>query len=696
MSPPAANAKGTRSSWVVLGIVALSAALARIRPPADPDTGWHLKQAREFLAAGWFNYPETASFTKAGEVYTNICWIGQLAILGAFEAMGDLGLVVFSALGALLSTLLIGWMARAFSSPESSSRALAVLGAALTAGAVQWRLEARPEVLALCLFPLGIIMAERFAASSGPSTRTWVAGMLALQLLWAHSHGSFVLFPALVVIALLGTIELKDPPALKESLRTVLRTKGPAVLLLLAAVSLGPSGLDVYSVVSGVAFGDATSHIAEMRALELEWLIPKDFSSFLWLDLLLVLAVGRALWQRRLRLDDLLRLGLGMALTLTHHRFRDLWAILLVPMAVRSFASEGVAKSSPPWRERALLLSALLVIPLTVMSTTRRSPERGYGFGLSTDELPSTMAQVLTAGDAHGNLLNVFEDGGWLSLWVGDRVKTAIDGRTPGLFDDETYFLVRRAYSEPGAFQLLESSFGLDLVMTPPHAPLCARLSERPDWRAIYRTRSRVLFAKSGQLGSIRGFKVIDVCEPLPSLDRGCQSAESAEAARAELRSLVTVAPSEPYPWVLAAELEATCGDPGLGAQLALRALESGTRSAEIHTEVASILARAQSPRAREIADRAVALGGGRPALITRARLALAEKEYRTAAEDLELVAEEMDDVLPSDLRLELARSLAGLGKTELALVHARRAFWISGKPEARRLVEELGGQVLP
>lgn len=665
-------------------IVALSAGLARIRPVVDPDTGWHLRQAAETLAAGWFRYPEVASFTKEGVTFENVSWGGQLILALMHHMGGVVGLTLVPVIFAGLCAALVYMLAQA-AAPQRPM--LAVLIASFSAAASNWRFETKPQVVGLCAL-VGSLLLARAHANCGErsepagSAGRWKLGaaLLALGLVWAHSHPSYVLLPALIAIGFLDGPLAELPSRLKD--------RAPSLAILVFVPILGPAGFHAFSLVSEHAFGDATAHIAEMRPMKAEWLIPRDLGSFAWLDALIAVGLFRAIRRGRARLDDLAYAALGCALAFTHHRFRDIWAILLVPLAARSAPDE----SPKPW-DRAAGLASIAVLPLMILgSDSVRADARGFGVGIDPSRIPVSTAKVLSDHHVKGRVFNHFDDGGWLSFLLPREAKIAIDGRTPSLFGDELYFLLRRAHSEPAAFALLDQTYPLELAIVAVEAPLCGQLTRDPAWRPVYLDETRATFARPTAVQTLPGITTFDPCAPERSLSSACGDPEKLRAVRVELARLESLDPSALMPAYVALHLESLCGDPATATRLATELRSHGPRSPRVLSAIARVTSRSDLAAARELAHRAVEYGGGRDARLLRGRLALAASDFGDAIEDLLAVTLELDDLAPAEVRLDLARALAGDGRTEQAIVQARRAFWSNGNAEARRLVESLGG----
>jgi hypothetical protein len=673
-----------RAYWGAIGLLSIASGLIRLQPVDENDAPWHLYMAREVIANHAIVLPDDTSFTAAGKPFVSFWWLGDVSMEAIYHAFSWPGLVIQTALLAALSTLLIGAVAWRASNRDPSR---ALIGAALTAGAVSYQFVVRPQPMSLVLLPLVMLLSDAFATAQSRSRAIAIgATMLAVQILWSHFHSFYFVAPCVAAIALANRAQ-------EVGVRPMLR-KGSIVLLMIAAFALAPGGSRYFALVNNVVGGDATAHIAEMQPIRWVDLIPRHFNSVLWLDLLLLLAAFRARASGKLRAGDWAGVLLGLALSMMGRRLRSVWAVLTLPAAARPPEPARAGRYAPLLERWGAIASLAGVLPLTALNNLERAPTIGFGLDVARDVFPADVADVLASRHAAGKLFNHFDDGGYLLFRLGPEVKIAIDGRTPTLFDDETYFWMRRALSGGHAFVELDRQHQPDALLIPQSAPLCVTVAALPEWSAVYVDRQRTLFVRNGARflePPLPPLSVIAPCAPQASIPEACSKSGGAEGARAEIESLVALQPSAMWPEVLAAELEVDCGDPSKAVAHASRALEGGTHRPEAFRVAARAFARSNDlDRAIEACDRAVIYGGGADALALRAHIELVLGRNRAALEDLRRVVGELQDATPPAVRLDLARALALEGDGERARIEARRAGWTGGGPGADEVLRQL------
>ncbi|MEQ8277364.1 MAG: hypothetical protein RMA76_02420 [Deltaproteobacteria bacterium] len=667
----------TRVPWGLFLAIALLAGLGHLRPVSDPDVWWHLEAADAVLEHGSATYPDQTSFTVPGRPFADHPWLGQMFLRAAFRMGGVAGLSWFAAICGFFVTLAIAWAAWEFSERRPYT---AVIATALITPIVTWRFEPRPLIIFLALLPIALVLARRLALESGRAVLGFGGALVLLQAFWLPIHGSFVLLPAVTGIALLSALP-------RHGLRAALIRSSVVlaqVALILAFGNLGEHA----KLIENVALGDATSHITEMRPLEWQQLIPTHLNSIAFLDLALVVGTVRAVRLRSFRPRDIFYVLLGMALAFTAHRFRAAWGLLCIPFVARPSAGEDDARSSK-WLALALVLTT---VPAVTYNDVERSPARGFGAGLSRDAFPVDAVDFLEAIEVQGNVLNVYEDGGYLTFRVGPEVRIAIDGRTPTVFDDELYFLIREAKRNPHAFATFEKRYQPNMVLTKASWRQCRFLQASGRWRAVFIDTDRRLFFADGFRPDVARLTTVDPCAPDASLDQACARGKGAEAF-GDLDKMLRVVPEATYPLQLASTLVRKCGnDPARAVALAEAALANGTRRPGAWLIYANALAAAGSnDEALNAADFAEAMGAGPSAQLLTAGILRDAGRLDEALEAYAGVSAAFGDQLPYDVRLDYAEALVEAGRLDVARLHARRASWTRSSTRARILLERIG-----
>ena len=660
--------------WQLILVIALFAGLGQLRPVIDLDTPWHLQQAQTVLENKAASYPDQTSFTVEGRQFENHPWLAQIVLYTVYNLGGFAALSCFTALCGFLIVFVIAWAAWEFSERRPW---ITILTTAFVVPVVSWRLHPRPLLFFLIFLPLALVLLRRYGQSKNRPLWFYGAGLLVLQLVWMHSHGSYVLLPALAAIALYPTWKQEGlPSTLKKSIL-------PALMVL--SILLFTNITEHMKLISNVALGDATKHIKEMRPMTWKQLIPGHINSIFFLDILLFLGVSRSVKRRSARPEDVAYAVLGLALTFTAHRFRAAWGLLCIPLVARSNKTE---EESSLIRYFALI-AALTTVPAVVMSEINRDPRRGFGPGLSQDGFPVDTSNFLKAVNVEGKLLNLYDDGGFLAFNLGPRLRIAIDGRTPTLFDDELYFLIREASRNQHAFEVFDKRYQPNMVLTKPSQAQCRFLKLDRNWRPVFVGPERTLFFRNGFRTDILGLSALDACAPQFSIQSECAKG-NAKGIERDLGQMLSYVPNATYALVLFSELAGACyGDIPRAAAAAQKAVSLGTQRPSAWMAYARALAgTGEVDSAIFAAEHAIQMKGGMRAELLKAQIERRSGRKTEALKTYASIASKYLDAIPIDARLDYAEALAEDEQWALAKLQAQRVLWVKSSTRARILLE--------
>ncbi|MFA6092009.1 MAG: hypothetical protein WCU88_05245 [Elusimicrobiota bacterium] len=273
MSSNSASGDGALlSRFCGFGIFGVSA-LVLAWPAASWDLWWHLAWGREIARSWSIPRADIFSWTLSGKDWVDFEWLYQLFLYGLQAAGGSSAVVWGNAVLGALAVWAV-WRMTLLHAESEASGAGGAFGAAFLAAAcalvlVRTRNFCRPEMLSLVLVPVFLHAALRWRREGK------VGALVALPLwivLWANSHGGFVLGLAVLGLAALGSFfEACAQGASSERFRSA---KG--LVLCLAACSaaalLNPYGWRAYQVVlehSREIGSLGRGAIAEWRSLRL-------------------------------------------------------------------------------------------------------------------------------------------------------------------------------------------------------------------------------------------------------------------------------------------------------------------------------------------------------------------------------------------------------------------------------------------
>jgi hypothetical protein len=311
--------------WLLAPALALSA-IALLSPVRPHDYFWALVQGRTTWELGsvarhnafLYTIPETAPFV-------NQAWLGQLLLYAGYGLGGHtFNLVLLALLLAVsLSLAMDGALLRGARPTDVAVVALVSLPLLALGSGVRTQMFAYPCFVLILRFVL--LESPRLAPRP-------LAVVLVATLLWANTHGSFVLAPAVVLAR--AAVGIWSAP--REARGRAAREHGLELALVLAATCVNPRGPLVYGYALGLPLAMGVLHDTDVN----EWRALSPVSPF-GLTVIAGMLAGVALGVRRRGRVNLAALGVFLAcaaLCFVSQRFlawAALGAVLVLPILTR-------------------------------------------------------------------------------------------------------------------------------------------------------------------------------------------------------------------------------------------------------------------------------------------------------------------------------------------------------------------------
>ncbi|NUM45152.1 MAG: hypothetical protein HUU38_10625 [Anaerolineales bacterium] len=489
-------------TWItLLGVFAMAA-----RVSLDTDTWWHLRagawmmEHREILQADPFSY------TRQGAEWQYPGWIVQIPMAWLFQTFGPGGLNVWT---ASMVTLAFVFVWRTLEGGPFLKAFVVVLGATVTG--VYW--SARPYIVSFVLAAVFLWVLEdfrRLASQSGKKDRLWLLPVL--MILWANSHGAFVVgfmlggiygMERLAVEGFRLAAHLRDKNK-RSTFNLETSTKRLALigLLLVFAVCLNPSG----PVMLGYAF--KTVSIESLQDYIQEWQSPNfhnvQFQPFAWMLLLIFGAVGTA--RQGMKLVDFLLVCVFAYLGFIAARNVALFGLVGTVVLAR-YAGPGLERAREAWGvrfparldrvrsplqgwvNRALVGVVLLMVLLKTLTVLPASENDRVLKGF----LPLDAVAFLKENQPEGRLFNSYNWGAYV-LWALPTYPVFVDGRTD-LYNDEIISQWFQIFRAEAGWQETLARWEINVILLEQGAPVLTHL-EGEGWQKIYEDDLAVVYAK--------------------------------------------------------------------------------------------------------------------------------------------------------------------------------------------------------
>ena len=430
------------SSMALLRVAALVSALALVAvatfvPHLSNDFWLQARIGQLILDTG--NIPHTVlfPFTEVRDNRFNAHeWVPSIAFHLLERFLGEDYLVfVLGAFGLALFALSVGLVWRVTHSLGASL--LLALGAIAVAN---YRHLLRPELFALVLLLLLLHVFVSYQQSRRCRHLLWT---VPIAVVWANSHGSFLLGPVLAMLFAVGealqcAVEAPADRSWKERLLPSALAARPYVLTAIAMVvgSLcNPLGPALFHFALTLSTSDVT------KAFINEWnaTLAEPFVSsrrFVIFALALTGAAALVVWRRdHVRWSDLFVMTAFAALALQRQRF-----VVLFGFAALLPCARAIGLRPAPAVERRLLMAATSLSAVGLaLALQFGNAYSAYPYFASTNAFTEPMLARLQSPSTRGNVINSYELGGELIYRAWPRLKPSLDSRIDSYGD--RYFL---------------------------------------------------------------------------------------------------------------------------------------------------------------------------------------------------------------------------------------------------------------
>lgn len=469
---------------LLLAITFLALFLFFLRPPTDPDLGWHLRYGQQMWESRQIPRVDTFSSTMAGYVWADSYWLSEVVIYRLFRLGGFYLLAVVFSLIATLAVLLIF---KGVTSSSWSERVNLVLSLFLAVLLIISFVGTRPQTISLLFFSTTLLLLR--------SHRYYLLPLL--FILWANFHAGFVLGLALVwlwfVGEILGDLRIRELGNRRKLSCLVIRlTNYPVICTLITF--LNPYGPLLWQSISQ----DAGS--TEIKQYIAEWVPPllRSDLGLLFFIYLVVFLILLGLNIKREKLSFILPSLLFTFLSLSALRHIPLFVILSLPFFFRT-----LPRFSYPGIKYTFIWIYLVFLTLSVFSfgnffapiiNGEWTTSQTKSFG----KFPEAAAAYLKNNPNSGVTFNTYGWGGYF-LWNNPEFKTFIDGRMPGwqvgkessLFSEYLKLLNLKT----GWMEVLEK-YKIARVVIEKTAPLSEALRRIPGWEKVYEDDLAVIFRR--------------------------------------------------------------------------------------------------------------------------------------------------------------------------------------------------------
>lgn len=462
------------SVWIV-ACITIPTAVAIATPHAAIDLAYHLRAGGLMLDTSSVVRADVFAASSLGSPWVDQQWAAQVALAFVFRAGGWLALSLLRGTAAALVTAMLYASCRNAGATRRSAAGLTLGAGILASGAF----FVRPQLFGIVCFAATQWLLSRRAEH--PGSPLWV---LPILVVWANTHGSFVL--ALPLMAL----------AFAEDLQRRSRISRPLVVAGVAAIPLtllNPFGARIWG------YTVAISTDPRIRQAVIEWRAPTIATVagavFLVTAVVVAVFVGRR-W-REATWPTLGGLGFFLALGATSIR-ATLWWLLALPVLIVPLLPRGTRERPDP-RSAANVVLALILCAIALVPVVRWLP---YAHQDPPERLlrdaPAGITLALERTLRPGQpFFNAQGWGSWFELAVPEN-PVFVDSRWE-VIPDEAWDAYDAISAGRGDWEELLARYDLQVVALSREyqSGLLPMIQRSSEWRLVYEDGLGAVFARS-------------------------------------------------------------------------------------------------------------------------------------------------------------------------------------------------------
>lgn len=454
---------GRPSLWSVFtALVAGMVLFESAGPLSDPDVWWHIRLGRQILATHRIPHSETWSYAALGHVWRPTAWLSDVVYGGVFNTFGYSGVIALKVVVCAAFLWQLHRLLRATGLPVVP----VALTFALVALTLSGFLRERPQAFSL----LFVIWLAKACARVRRGQQPRAGRFLAVQWLWANTHGMWVLTPVMILLGAAGDLADSGRAGLPRLRRNALLAAGAVVVA--ACTPVGPGLVVQPFIVQAAAKGVS------------EWQHTTLWGSSLPYLIMICLLIAGSAWRRQHmpRSDAVWIVGVFVFSLMAARNVAPAAVLLAVPTA--EALSRLVSLPARVRVPRAIPVGVLVVAGALVGTVVAVEAP------VSAQEPTRLVREIPTLPGPH-HLLNDYNVGGFIT-GTQPRASVAIDGRADN-FPPSYVSAYLDAEDLRGDWPALIAKLAPDCAVLSKGSPLAHVLVAEYHWRTVDQQSGYVL-----------------------------------------------------------------------------------------------------------------------------------------------------------------------------------------------------------
>ncbi len=470
-------------------------------PIRPHDFWWHITIGREILNSGKIPIIDIYSSTASGQPYPSyqMFWLMDIVLFSIYKLGGPALVVFFQSLLITSAYAVIIWISK----EVTNSWRIAAFGVLFAAalGLNDWNV--RPQGITLLLASLYLLAIFEYKQSNN---WVWLLVFPLGMLVWANSHGTFLIGIALIGIWLgqelwdLIIIRLR-----REQTYRLSRLAVPGIVFAVTSITclVNPRGLGIIDYIKTLTGNTAVQNLVT------EWSPPKinTLIGAIFFTGVAIAAILFALSPKRPNLSQLITFIVFGVLGLRTSRGSVWFGIVMAPILAGQLSSliqkyqRGKNQTENKEGSRVLNVVFSIVILATSLVTLPwfkdALPFPPAKAGLISYETPIRATQVLLEKNPPGELFNAISFGSYLIWAAYPEYRVFVDSRIE-LFPQRVWMDYLAISNAEGNWEALLDYYGVNtLMISPVEQPrLIVAVNKSGKWNELYRDDATFIYRR--------------------------------------------------------------------------------------------------------------------------------------------------------------------------------------------------------
>ena len=452
-------------------LLLLSLFLVFLKPNTDADLGWHLRYGDHFLNTGQILRQNTFSTQMSNYSWPNHSWGYDVIISSIYKYSGFTALSIFATL--LITISIFIFLRRQL---HISSLILIPL---IYFGTTLFYTGAKSQLVSFILtaFMFYLLYYQ-------PKIKKFKLIYLIplITLVWANTHGQFLLGLATLAIWTIFYIPKKDQLSKKT-------------LLILTAIStltifINPFGAQILNISSGHFNANALANVYEW--MPWKWGTPRMYALLAYMTVIWIFIAKNFKSINRSYFWILLAYTF---FALKARRIIPFFLLISIPIVQNFILSAVGAKNLSPTKHKKLIITNALILALIFIFFLRQHLTNPITFDQSWDSYCQSnimcsepLIEFMNQNQIEGKIFNSYRLGGWL-IYRYPQNKVFIDGRMTLWKNSQgqSPFLkyLEMVHTKANSKELFDLE-QFDYVIIHPQSSLHKALTQIEHWPAIY------------------------------------------------------------------------------------------------------------------------------------------------------------------------------------------------------------------